>query len=86
MNDGDRSHWLAHHVHGILRFLASRSTPIALTAWKGSTLFDVAFEPRGAKPEQLRAALHRVVQELYTDAAVADRRARFREVRRRVGR
>ena len=66
--------------------LAREGRLLAPPAWERCTLFDTTFEPRGSTALELRAALHRVIGELYTDSAVADRRARFREARRRLGR
>lgn len=57
------------------------------TAWERCTLFDVNFRPTHTSVEELRGGLHRLTGELYTDEAVAARRAAFRAARRRaVGR
>jgi radical SAM superfamily enzyme YgiQ (UPF0313 family) len=44
------------------------------------TLFDVNFEPRGMSVEALRAAMRRLVVELYSDAATAARRDQFHAI------
>jgi hypothetical protein len=48
-------------------------------AYERCTLFDVNFEPRGMSVEALRAAMRRLVVELYSDAATTARRDQFHE-------
>lgn len=46
-------------------------------AYERCTLFDVNFEPRGMSVEALRAAMRRLVVELYSEAATTARRDQF---------
>lgn len=50
--------------------------------WDRCTLFDVTFQPTDMSVKALRGGLRRLVAELYTDEAVAERRRRFRDQRR----
>jgi len=48
-------------------------------AYERCTLFDVNFEPREMSVEALRAAMRRLLVELYSDAATTARRDQFHE-------
>jgi radical SAM superfamily enzyme YgiQ (UPF0313 family) len=52
------------------------------TRWELCTLFDVNFVPTGMSAEALRAGFRDLVQRLYTDDLVRERRERFRAGRR----
>ena len=54
---------------------------LARGAWDRCTLFDVTFVPTDMTVQELRVGLRRLVGELYSDEAVATRRARFRAQR-----
>ena len=51
---------------------------LACNAWDRCTLFDVTFMPTDMTVQQLRVGLRRLVSEIYSDEAVAKRRAQFR--------
>jgi hypothetical protein len=48
-------------------------------AYERCTLFDVNFQPRGMSVAGLRAAMRRLVIELYSDAATTARRDQFHQ-------
>ena len=46
--------------------------------WNSCTLFDVMFRPAKMSVEELETGFARLIAELYSDAAMADRRSRYR--------
>lgn len=64
---------------GVWNQLAREGRLLDDRAYERCTLFDVNFAPQGMSVEALRAAMRRLVVELYSDSATTARRDQFHE-------
>jgi radical SAM superfamily enzyme YgiQ (UPF0313 family) len=58
--------------------LRSEGRVLGEESWERCTLFDVNFQPRNMTVSELESGLRRLVQDLYCEEAVRERRRRFR--------